>query len=673
MQVKLISCKSVLRTLLITATLVQPLSSFAAAPVDAAPQTWTLNFNNTDIQELIHFVADATGKTIIIDPKVTGKVKVVSVDPVGEEELYHLFLSVLDVHGYVAVESGGAIRIVPAKSGRTEALPVVGAPGNNSEYVTHVIQLENISAAKLVPVLRPLVAQQSHLAAYAPSNAIIIADTAANIQRIRQIIDSIDQAAVDKTDVVKLKHATAEDTVRMIELLDKEDASSKGGSQNTRIKLVADARTNSVLVNGDEVQRNRIKALIKHLDTPLPSSGNARVIYLEYANAVDVAEVLAKVTANLAKAAVNDTKGQAASTSTAVIEADEATNALIVTANAGDLVMIEGIIAKLDIRRAQVLVEAIIVELSDEDGKDLGIEWMAQSGIGFGSNVSSGLLGGIADGIDATDPTAGLATALAGTRGATFGIANDDYVAILRALEEKTNSNILSTPSLLTLDNSEAQIVVAKEVPFTTGSYTNDSGDSSNPFTTIERKDVGITLKVTPQINEGGTVVLQIYQEISSLTGDAALVDASDIITNKRIIETSVLVDNGETVVLGGLIDERLDQVNSQIPILGDIPWLGRLFRSDANKVVKSNLMIFMKPTIIRDVDSMNIATRKKYSLMRDMQLGDKEEGIDLYNDDVMPVLPTWEKQMQRLDQIRIEELEQSEEQRRQQSQGEWQ
>jgi general secretion pathway protein D len=579
------------------------------------------------------------------------------------------------VHGYVAVESGGAIRIVPAKSGRTEALPVVEAPGNNSEYVTHVIQLENISAAKLVPVLRPLVAQQSHLAAYAPSNAIIIADTAANIQRIRQIIDSIDQAAVDKTDVVQLKHATAEDTVRMIELLDKEDAGSKGGSQNSRIKLVADARTNSVLINGDEVQRNRIKALIKHLDTPLPSSGNARVIYLEYANAVDVAEVLAKVTANMAKAAVNNTKGQAASasTSTAVIEADEATNALIVTANAGDLVMIEGIIAKLDIRRAQVLVEAIIVELSDEDGKDLGIEWMAQSGIGFGSNVSSGLLGGIADGIDATDPTAGLATALAGTRGATFGIANDDYVAILRALEEKTNSNILSTPSLLTLDNSEAQIVVAKEVPFTTGSYTNDSGDSSNPFTTIERKDVGITLKVTPQINEGGTVVLQIYQEISSLTGDAALVDASDIITNKRIIETSVLVDNGETVVLGGLIDERLDQVNSQIPILGDIPWLGRLFRSDANKVVKSNLMIFMKPTIIRDVDSMNIATRKKYSLMRDMQLGDKEEGIDLYNDDVMPVLPTWEKQMQRLDQIRIEELEQSEEQRRQQSQGEWQ
>ncbi|CAH0992490.1 Secretin ExeD [Sinobacterium norvegicum] len=666
---KLISYQSVARTLLITAALLQPVSSLTAAPADMAPQTWTLNFNNTDIQELIHFVADATGKTIIVDPKVTGKVKVVSVDPVGEDELYHLFLSVLDVHGYVAVESGGAIRIVPAKSGRTEALPVVETPGANSEYITHVIQLENISAAKLVPVLRPLVAQQSHLAAYAPSNAIIIADTAANIQRIRQIIDSIDQAAVDKTDVVQLKHASAEDTVRMIELLDKEDAASKGGSQSSRVKLVADARTNSVLINGDEIQRNRIKALVKHLDTPLPTSGNARVIYLEYANAIDVAEVLSKVTANMSKASANNAKGKTVTptASTAVIEADEATNALIVTANAGDLAMIEGIIEKLDIRRAQVLVEAIIVELSDEDGKDLGVEWMGQSGVGFGSNVSSGLLGSIASGVEAADPTAGLATALAGTRGGTFGIADDDYVAIIRALEEKTNSNILSTPSLLTLDNSEAQIVVGKEVPFTTGSYTNDSGDSSNPFTTIERKDVGITLKVTPQINEGGTVVLQIYQEISSLTGDASKVDASDIITNKRIIETSVLVDNGETVVLGGLIDERLDQVNSQIPLLGDIPWLGRLFRSDANKVVKSNLMIFLKPTIIRDVNSMNIASSKKYRDMREMQLGDKEEGVDLFDDDVMPLLPTWEKQIQRLDEIRAEELEQDPEQQEEQ------
>jgi general secretion pathway protein D len=342
------------------------LGSTVSAQLLAADQDrWTVNFNNTDIRELIKFVADATGKTIIVDPKVKGKVEVVSQRPLSTAELYDLFLSILKVHGYAAVDANGVLKIIDEKGARTQASDVtqtsdVTQKSRSAAYVTHVIQLENIAAAKLIPVLRPLVPQQAHLAAYAPSNAIIITDSGDNIERIRQIIEQIDTAAVEQTNLIRLKHASAEEVVNLINRLEQQNKGKAAEAGGSGFNVVADKRTNSVLITGDEVQRARIRTMVRYLDVPLENIGNANVIYLEYANAVDVAEVLGRVTANLAKLEADKTKESAGRT-TAIIEADEATNALIVTADPDVMQTIAAVIAKLDIRRAQVLVEAILV------------------------------------------------------------------------------------------------------------------------------------------------------------------------------------------------------------------------------------------------------------------------------------------------------------------------
>lgn len=616
-----------------------------------AEENWTVNFKNTDIRELIKFVGNATGKTIIVDPKVKGKVDVVSKDPLSTQELYALFLSILKVHGFAAVESNGVLKIIDEKGARTQASEV-SAKGESAGYITHVIQLENVAAAKLIPVLRPLVPQQAHLAAYAPSNAIIITDSGDNIQRIRQIIKQIDTAAVEQTDIVRLKHASAEEVVALI---NKMETSQKAKSDAaSSLSIAADKRTNSVLVSGDEVTRNRIKRMLRYLDVPLENTGNARVIYLEYAKAVDVAEVLGRVTANISKLEADKTR-QAGNRTSAIIEADEATNAIIVTADPDIMQTIEAVVAKLDIRRAQVLVEAILVEVTNLNDNEFGIEWLFGSDAGYygaSANPPSGgvgLLGATTAAITAGDPGA-LGTALSANPGLALGVGRFNtggisFNFLVKALKENTDSNILSTPSLLTLDNNEASIVVGQEVPFITGSYTS-TGPGVNPetpFQTIERKDVGITLKVTPHINEGDSIVLDIIQEISQLT---ELVGASDVITNKREIDTTVLVENGATVVLGGLIQDDLEEVTRKVPVLGSIPVLGRLFRSDGTKLEKTNLMIFIKPTIVRDEKVLMGASAQKYQYIRDQQLRSQEGGVELLPDDSVPVLPEWQEQL---------------------------
>ncbi len=636
-------------------------------------QDFTVNLKDTDIQELIKFVADATGKTIVVDPTVKGKVRVVSSKPVSAAELYQLFLSILEVHGFTAVLSGDVVRVIQNKDARSAPVGVSdGRSGKTTdEYVTAVIRLDNISAAKLIPVLRPLVPQQAHMAAYAPSNAIIISDISSNIDKIRDIIERMDKSAVQQTDVIKLRYAVAGDVVKMLDQLNKSEAKAAGGEQETL--LVADERTNSVLISGDELERARMRKLIDYLDTPLEQSGNVKVVYLEYADALEIAEVLTKVMKNMNE--LDTTEGAKAgkgSSASATIEADEGTNALIITAANDEMAALEAVIGRLDIRRAQVLVEAIIVEMEVIDGQDLGLQWLFASSNGaFGSNINNGDVKArnIAEAVlppndddgNPQEPSLGaLAGALAGTGGLSLGWGqlddNLNMAVILSALKETKNANILSTPSLLTLDNQEAFITVGQNVPFVTGSFTNTGagGDGAqNPFQTIERENVGITLTVTPHINDGDAIVLDIEQEVSSLSGLSVTQSASDIITNERKIQTKVLAVDGRVVVLGGLIKDDVQDAQQKVPLLGDIPYLGRLFRSDGEKVTKSNLMVFIRSTIIRDNQQLAGATAQKYGYIRDQQALRKERGLTYLDDASLPVMAEWEEQFKQLDTIK--------------------
>ncbi len=642
--------------------------------VPVAAQDWTVNLKETDIQELIQFVAEATETTIVVDPKVKGKVKVVSSKPVSSAELFDLFLSILDVHGYTAVRSGNVVRVIPSKDARSAPVRVEdGQISPTDEYVTQVIRLENISAAKLIPVLRPLVPQQAHMAAYAPANAIIISDVAANIERIREIIERMDQGAVQQTEIVPLDYAVADDVVKILEELNKTEA-KKSGATEAEVLLVADKRTNSVLVSGDELERARMRKLIEHLDTPLEQAGNVKVVYLEYANAKEIAEVLTRVMQNISKLEADAQGKRTSNSSNATIEADENTNALIITANTAEMQSLQAVIQRLDIRRAQVLVEAIIAELELINGQDLGIEWLFRNDNGFfGSNITSDNNDDLAAALFPPDEEDGgggdledfdrsaLLGALAGTPGTTLGWGqldeSLDIAIVLNALKTQTNANILSTPSLLTLDNQEAHITVGQEVPFVTGSYTGTGGTTTpnNPFQTIQRENVGITLTVTPHVNEGDSVVLDIEQEVSSLTGSLLNLVTADIITNERKIQTKVLAGDERTVVLGGLIKDDVQDAQQKVPLLGDIPWLGRLFRTDSISVTRSNLLIFIKPTIIRDDEELDGATAQKYRYIKAQQQMRLDSGIPFVDEEQIPVLPEWGDQIRQLEEIQAE------------------
>ena len=636
-----------------------------------AAQEYTVNLKDTDIQEFIKFVADVTGTTMVVDPNVKGKVRVISSKPVTQAELYDLFLSILDVQGYTAVRSGQVVRIVPSKDARSSPVPLIENQDllSNDEYVTQVIRLDNISAAKLIPVLRPLVPQQAHMAAYAPSNAIIISDIRSNIGRIVEIIERMDRSAIQTTEIIRLKYGVAEDVVSMLNTLEKA-RQGEGAEANKDVILVADKRTNSVVVTADEMSVERIRKLVAYFDSPLEQSGNVRVVYLEYADATETAEVLTRVMQNIARLEAGGTQRSGGEST---IEADVGTNSLIITADTDEMAALESVITRLDIRRAQVLIEAIIVEMEMTEGQELGLQWLFANDSGlYGGNISNStaqqrrnaeLAGALLpdNGSEVID-TRSVAGALASTPGATLGWGMVDesltMTVILNALETQGNANILSTPSLLTLDNEEAFITVGQEVPFVTGSYSNtgSANGASNPFQTIERQSVGITLKVTPQINEGDSVVLDIVQEVSSIS--AQILAASDVITNERKIETKVLANDSDILVLGGLVKEDVQDSTQGIPLLSDIPLLGRLFRNDVVSVTKSNLLVFIRPTIIRDDQDLAGATAEKYRFIRDKQLQRRERGLMFLDDGSLPVLPTWEEQIQQLPEVPVDAIE---------------
>jgi general secretion pathway protein D len=616
-----------------------------------AQQTWTPNFEDSDIQKVIKFMAEATGKTIIIDPKVRGPVKLINNRPLNAEELYSMFLSVLDVHGYTAIESGNVVRIVPNRDARSLPVPNQSQVSQvDDTYITQVIQLKNISAAKVLPTLRPLVPQHGHISAYDASNALIITDTRANIIRLNEIIARIDQSAVIGTDLIELRYAQATEVVNVITQLEKPDPNR--GTTTSPVLVVADKRINGVIVNGDDLQRQRVKMLIDSMDRPQTKNSNFHVEYLRYAKAEEVAKVLTGMVQSLGQPRPGG-EGATPNNVTANIQSDEATNSILITADSDTMESLLAVVESIDIRRAQVQIEAIIVEISGNNGRELGVEWMYRNeDSGFGSSTRGDqVLAGIGGAaLDLTDAgLAALATGLSGITGQVFGIGrvggNTDFLAILRMLQEDSNTNILSMPNLTTTDNNEATIKVGQQVPIQTGSFSGTGTGGStpnNPFSTFDRKDVGITLKVTPHVNEGSTVVLDIEQEVSDLA-NFNINNPGSVVTNNREIKTQILVADGQTAVLGGLIKDDVQTSQTRVPILGSLPIIGHAFRSQNSREVKTNLLIFIRATIIRNDDMLTGATADKYRFIRDEQLEHRRKRGILLNSRSVPVIPEWE------------------------------
>lgn len=609
-------------------------------------QTVTLNLKDADINALIGTVAEVTGKNFIVDPRVKGKVTVISSRAMDAEEVYQVFLSILKVHGFAVVPSGEVMKIVPDVSAKQDSIPNVSdeVPGRGDEMVTRVVQVDNVAAAQLVPILRPLVPQQGHLAAYPETNVLIISDRAENVTRLVDIIRRVDKVSDSEIEVIRLEHASAAEVVRILNAISRTQPTAGKTPGAPGQALVADERTNSVLLGGDRSERLRLRAIISHLDTPLERDGNTKVIYLKYAKAADIVEVLR---------GVGKTQGEEAQAKTAAtgiekqldIQADEATNALVITAPPALMRSLEGVIRQLDIRRAQVLVDAVIAEVGERKARELGVQWFvfdrsAETSPAGGTNFTNSgpNLVEIAQGV-INKQLVGLTPGML-FGGGRFGSDGLNYGVLVAALAADGDTNILSTPSLVTLDNEEAEIVVGQNVPFVTGSFTNTgaAAGSVDPFQTIQRQDVGITLKIKPQINEGNAVVMQVEQEVSSISSDAS---AADIITDKRSIKTNILVEHGQMIVLGGLIEDRVRESEQKVPFLGDLPLLGYLFRSKQTNKDKVNLMVFIHPTILRDSDTADRYTSSKYNFVRGRQFETHSgEALPLMPEELGPQLP---------------------------------
>ena len=618
----------------------------------------TLNLKNADIRALISTVSKFTGKNFIIDPRVKAKITVVSAETMSPEEVYEVFLSILQVHGYAAVPTGSVIKIVPEVNAKQGPLPMEASKRGTGgdELITKIISLDHVPAAQLVPILRPLVPQQGHLAAYNPTNTLIITDHAGNIQRLMKIIAGVDKVESDELEVIPLTNASAPELVRILNSLYPKTA-AKG--ESSKINLAADERTNSILMSGERSVRLKVRTTIMQLDTPLDDGGgNTHVVYLSYAKAENMVKILTGIREQQAKS--QTTPGKRATPAAAaaaaartgsiisqntIIQADEDTNALIITADPNTLLTLKSVIRQLDIRRAQVHIEAIIAEISTTRDKEVGVGMVVDGSESSSNTVPAGIsnLVGLGELIAAAAGSEEAALSVLQNLGSglTLGIGTETssgvrYGLILKALQTDSAANILSTPSIVTLDNEEAEIIVAQNLPFITGQFTGTGSlDPANPFQTIERQDVGLTLKVTPQINEGDTIKLDLEQEVSDVI---TITENSGPVTRKRSIKTSVLVDDGGILVLGGLIEEIVNDTESKVPLLGDIPFLGRLFTSTASDKRKQNLMVFLKPSILRDFTDAAYVTNEKYNYLRAEQMRDEESGFGLIDD--KPVLP---------------------------------
>ncbi|WP_165497339.1 type II secretion system secretin GspD [Phytopseudomonas dryadis] len=597
-----------------------PLPAAAEDPAKQPSSEVQINMQDTNIRSFIEWIAKATGKNFIIDPRVTGKVTVISNEAMKPEEAYRVFLSVLQVHGFSAIESDSAIKVIPDANAKQTGVPLVNDDQlNDDQQVVRVIRTQHVPATQLVNILRPMVPQVGHLAAYPDSNAMVISDRASNINQLMKLISEIDRAGQFEIDVIPLKFASAKELSAIIGNL----VPQAGGEGSSKMNVSVDERTNSVLISGDPSKRQQLRDVLSNLDKPGNIVRDTQVLYLHYLKASDVAQILQNVASSLQK----QDKDVGISGAEISIQANDTTNALVISAPPAIMKTVEDVVARLDIRRAQVLVEAVIVEVSDNKVNDIGVQWRTSDGSiggdGFYGGFTSSARGNSIDTFPGS-PTVNL------DAGFSMGFyRNNSLRALIKALSTDDSMNILSTPNLVTLDNEEGKIVVGQNVPFVTGSSTSASNPSTNPFQTIERQDVGITLKIKPQINEGDSVTLNIYQEISSVTNDTS---AADIVTNKRSIETRVLVQDNMTLVLGGLISDEMRDSGDKVPFLGKVPVIGRLFRSERKEVNKKNLMVFIKPTIINDFHLADQLTEGKYNFIRDRQLryanGEISQGV---------------------------------------------
>jgi general secretion pathway protein D len=599
-------------------------------------QTWKVNLKDADIRAFVTQVADITGYSFVIDPRVKGKVTVVSNAPMTQDAVYEMFLSVLGVHGFAAIPgAGGVIKIVQQNNAKQTADDnSIFKEVPTEQIVTRVIQVNNANALELVPILRPMVAKYGHLAGVAAANALIISDHVANITRISKIIKELDSPSKYELEVVQLQEAWVGDMVKLLEDLAPGELgqSAPGKGSANKFSVVADQRSNRLILRGDESFRDKMRVLIAKLDQPSSTGGKTKVVRLKHADAEDLAELLKGLMGDIVSEE-SAAAGQGAAKSDASVYADDGLNALVIRADPSLLQELEGVIEELDVRRAQVLIEAAIVEIQDNTDSKLGIQWalydQGASIPGAFTNFNeigisaANILGALID--RDNDPDGQVDPSLLGSpsTGLTLGVGDTNskgvsWGALIQALEGDAGANVLSTPKVITMDNHESSIIVGENIPIITGQSSSGGAGTSDPFTTIEREDVGVKLIVTPSISEGDLVRLEIEQEISGVSPSTA---GADIITTKRQIKTNVLADDGETIVLGGLIRDDVQMSESKVPLLGDIPWLGALFRSSSRVVTKQNLLVFLRPTILRDKESTRLVTNQKFDQLWKLNL----------------------------------------------------
>ncbi|HSB97486.1 MAG TPA: type II secretion system secretin GspD [Spongiibacteraceae bacterium] len=580
---------------------------YSQAPADNI----TINMRDADIRTLIQWISDQTGKNMVVHRDVQGKVTVLSAKPVSREEAYKVFLSVLQIHGFAAIETPEAVKIVPANIATQGGLPYRSK--NDDDMVVQVFKANNISASELAQMLKPLASKEAIINADASSNMLLIADHANSVEQLQNLMQKMDRAGGSEAEIVHLQYANAKQVLTSLGTLFPAQGGGSGGpgqSAALPLNLSADERSNSVLLSGDPSKRAQVKKLIRQMDLEITGEGNTQVLYLQYANAKEVVPILKSI----AQSVLKDQKDKEASFS---VEASDSANAVVINAPPGLANALRGVVDKLDVRRAQVLVEALIVEVSSDIGNDLGVIWSTTD---LGNLHGSGGVAAVNTLTNNLSPfqrdANGKLNGAAG--GLTLGYyTGGNLQAAIRAVSTNKNANVLSTPTVVAIDNEPASLLVGQNVPLITGQSTGAASATTNPFTTIERKDIGISLEITPRINQGNTITLDIKQKVESI--DTA-VTASDIVTTKREIDTKALIKDDQILVLGGLISDEQSKARQKVPILGDLPLIGKLFSSNSDSRTKTNLMVFIHPVILRDDDRATQVSRKRYEYMQDAQ-----------------------------------------------------
>ena len=596
--------------------------------VSHAQETFILNYEDVDIKKVTQDIANFSKKTIILDPRVKGKVTIFSNSLLSSDEVWDVYLRTIQVNGFSALNDENFVRIVP----ENEATRDQNSGESGGEFITRVIELKNRSSVELLPLIKPIAGRQANVSSIASINSLLIVDRKSNVERITEVVKSLDEDNTASVTIVDLKNISSVEAVRILEKL-----KSQNNPTINNFVAISFSASNSVIVSANSITTNIIKETLQQLDADAISEGSVAVIYLKYANAEEVAGIVSSIA----------TRFISSESEKPIVTYHAPTNSVVVSSDESNIATIRNLISKLDIRRAQVLVEAIVVELSETAARSLGVETIfagAEDGeipIGitrFQNGTGPDLLGLTGSAIESGDNANFsniAANSLLNSQGIIAGIGrisedDDSMIAIINAIDADKNSNILTTTSLLAMDNEEASTVIGQEIPITTGESLGSN--NTNPFRTTSREEVGIKLSIKPQINEGNSVILEIKQEVSGVAGP--LTGTTDLITNKRTIETTVLVDNNQIIVLGGLVDEDIQEDIQRVPVLGSIPILGKLFQSSSESKVKKNLMVFLRPKILVDSESVSQISTEKYNFIKAEQLLKQQSKlIDLTED----------------------------------------